>query len=260
MPPKIMLKKGKKKVIRRKKVGMGMVMPQPSLPKLPTGYNRDIPPLGGMGGSQNLLAALYSRPPPTQAPSMPIQTPDQFQIQRQLAETASVIQDVQAEQKEAKRRGRPTDEMIAETLGLTPAQVKAQRAANKTPTQPTTKVPLTTKVGDETIPLASIVNKMETDALSSNIRKMKKQATLGSPFIQDDNFTLSRVASAPPVIGTGDEFPGGAPMRQQGLNMAPAGKIRSAAASGAKSLVGITPIGDNEVLVPPPTDLQNQTF
>lgn len=254
MPPKMMIKKGKKKVIRRKKVGMGMVMPQPSLPKLPTGYNRDIPPLGGMGGSQNLLAALYSRPPPTQAPSMPIQTPDQFQIQRQLAETASVIQDVQAEQKEAKRRGRPTDEMIAETLGLTPAQVKAQRAANKTPTQPTRDVPLTTKVGDETIPLASIVNQMEQEALSGNIRKIKKkQATI-------ENFISSRVPSAPPVIGTGDEFPGGAPMRQQGLNMAPAGKIRSAAASGAKSLVGITPIGDNEVLVPPPTDLQNQTF
>jgi len=61
-----------------------------------TGLNRDIPPMGGGGGSPNLMQALALRPPITGQGGFTIQTPDQFKQ----------AQDISAIAEEVKKQGR----------------------------------------------------------------------------------------------------------------------------------------------------------
>lgn len=74
-----------------------------------TGLNRDIPPMGGAGGSQNLLAALAARPP-ISGQGYAIQTPDQFNIQQDIKsikqEQTGIAQEVAAQAEERKRKQR----------------------------------------------------------------------------------------------------------------------------------------------------------
>jgi hypothetical protein len=72
-----------------------------------TGLNRDIPPMGGAGGSQNLLAALAARPP-VSGQGYTIQTPDQFAIQQDIKsikqEQTGIAQEIGVQAAERKRR------------------------------------------------------------------------------------------------------------------------------------------------------------
>jgi len=219
MPPK-KSKGKKKKVVRRKKVTMAT-----PLAKLPTGYNRDIP-MGGPGGSSNLLANIASmRPPP---PATPIQTPDQFNILREQARQARVIDLVEEEQK-AVRRALNKDGTPDMRYGIN----------RNTPSMPLYEAPLGQNIKQEPMPNVPAAA-FETAAVPANIRLTKR----GEPDrryksqIQQPSFT------APPVIGTGALFPDGAPKYQQGLSMAPSGKLNGAPPDPSTSLVGLEPIGD----------------
>lgn len=220
MPPKEKKTKKTKKTVPRKRAPRKRTITQiTELPRLPTGANRDIP-LGGSGGSSNLLAALAARPLP---PAMPIQTPDQFSIQQEQKRQAKVIDIVVEEQAQA-RRGRPTDASIAERLGISVAQLRAERKA--TPSTPLGEVPLSDRLSMKTEPLSAPFPEQQfvIETPSSNIKKAgkgKKAVIRGEPlFVPPD--------TAPPVIGTGATFAGGAPVRQQGLDMTPDGRLRGA--------------------------------
>jgi hypothetical protein len=56
-----------------------------------TGMNRDIPPMGGAGGSPNLMAALAARPPISAQASYAIQTPDQFKQAQDISNIAEAV-------------------------------------------------------------------------------------------------------------------------------------------------------------------------
>lgn len=229
MPPKEKkTKKPKKTVPKKRRTRKPTITQISELPRLPTGANRDIP-MGGGGGSGNLLASIASfRPPP---PATPIQTPDQFQIMREQSRQAKVIDEVVEEQAQA-RRGRPTDAMMAERLGITVEQIRKDRQMNRAASNssmPLEQTPLSQMAGSRTEPLSAPIPEPSFDELltpSSNIKKAsrgrKKKAE-----VQED-ISYSAVDTTPPVIGTGATFPGGAPARQQGLNMAPDGRLRGA--------------------------------
>lgn len=235
MPPKV--KKGKKKVVRRKKVTMAPP-PPPPLPRLPTGYNRDIP-MGGAGGSSNLLANIASmRPPP---PATPIQTPDQFSIMREQARQARVIDLVQEEQDSVKR--------YLNKDGTPDMRLKVNREGSIMPTAP---APTIREVPIKQEPMNQMPSFLDqAPPYSTNIRLTK----LGVPDKRQTAFR-SPPATAPPVLG-GAEFEGGAPMFQQGLNLTPAGKIRGMPPDASTSLVGLDPIGDSDVPPFSPTGLRD---
>jgi len=218
MPPK--KSKGKNKVVRRKKVTMAT-----PLPRMPTGYNRDIP-MGGPGSSSNLLANIASmRPPP---PAMPIQTPDQFTILREQQRVARVIDLVEEEQK-AVRRALNKD-------GTPDMRYGANR---NVPSMPLYEAPLGQNIKQE--PMSQVPEAaFESAAMSANIRMTKKGVAdkRYKSQIQPPGFT------APPVVGTGPLFPDGAPQMQQGLSMALVGKLNGAPPDPSTSLVGLEPIGD----------------
>ena len=56
-----------------------------------TGMNRDIPPMGGAGGSPNLMAALAARPPISAQAGYTIQTPDQFKQAQDISNIAEAV-------------------------------------------------------------------------------------------------------------------------------------------------------------------------
>lgn len=70
-----------------------------------TGMNRDIP-MGGAGGSPNLLSNLLSSR--QQQPAQVIQTPDQFKLQQDIKgikeEQAGISEEIQQQKKERKER------------------------------------------------------------------------------------------------------------------------------------------------------------
>jgi len=227
MPPKEKkTKKPKKTVPRKRRTKKQTITQIQELPRLPTGANRDIP-MGGAGGSSNLLASLASfRQPP---PATPIQTPDQFQIMREQSRQAKVIDAVVEEQAQA-RRGRPTDAMMAERLGTTVEQIRKDRLLSRAASNssmPLEQIPLSQMAGSVNEPLSAPMPDQSFDEIltpSSDIKKAgrgrKKKAVVQGEtlFVPPD--------TAPPNIGTGETFPGGAPARQQGLNMNPDGRLR----------------------------------
>lgn len=225
MPPKEKkTKKPKKTVPRKRRTKKPTITQIQELPRLPTGFNRDIP-MGGAGGSSNLMAALASRPPP---PATPIQTPDQFQILREQSRQAKVI-DLVVEEQEANRRGRPTDAVLAQRLGTTVEQLRADRTLRRAAgysTMPVEQTRLSDMAGSITEPLSQPMPEQSYDPLtpSPNVKKAsrgRKMVVRGEPlFVPPD--------TAPPNIGTGATFAGGAPVRQQGLDMTPDGRLRGA--------------------------------
>lgn len=225
MPPKEKkTKKPKKTVPRKRRTKRQTITQIQEMPRIPTGMNRDIP-MGGAGGSSNLLAALASRPPP---PAMPIQTPDQFQILREQSRQAKVI-DLVVEEQEANRRGRPTDAILAQRLGTTVEQIRADRLLRRAAgfsTMPLEQTRLSDIAGTVSEPMSQSMPEQSFDEVptpSPNIKKAgkgkKKTVIQGETmFVPPD--------TAPPNIGAGATLPGGAPARQQGLNMAPVGRLR----------------------------------
>ena len=224
MPPKE--KKPKKKPAPKKKRAprKKTITRIAELPRLPTGLNRDIPPLGGPGGSTNLLAGLASmRPPP---PAMPIQTPDQFQIMREQSRQAMLINAVSEEQEKTKKRGGLTVAEVAEELRKRPELYEWRPPAVFSEGE--------RRFGD------SLDIKIEPP--SPNLKK----ATFGVRVKMEDDLEVEEPPrTSPPVIGYGPSFEGGAPVRQQGLNMASAGRLR-----GAKySSLSLDPSGEGDVAV-----------
>jgi len=225
MPPKEKkTKKPKKTVPKKRRTKKPTITQIQELPRLPTGFNRDIP-MGGAGGSSNLLAALASRPPP---PATPIQTPDQFQILREQSRQAKVI-DLVIEEQEASRRGRPTDAVLAQRLGTTVEQLRADRLLRRAAgfsTMPLEQTRLSDMAGSITEPLSQPMPQESYDPLtpSPNIKK----ASRGRKAKITGDLLLVPPDTAPPNIGTGATFAGGAPVRQQGLDMTPDGRLRGA--------------------------------
>lgn len=76
-----------------------------------TGLNRDIP-MGGGGGSPNLLAALAARPPIT-GQAQVIQTPDQF---KQAQDISNIASELAAQKKQRLKIGELTDTPEMEDL------------------------------------------------------------------------------------------------------------------------------------------------
>lgn len=259
MPPK----KDKKKTKAKKPKKIRLSVQEPS-PRFATGFNRAIP--GGIIGNKPgdytpasfALGGYASRQPP---PATPIQTPDQFAIQRSLASQAQVIESIVEEQQEIKRRGRRKDKDKADELGVSVEEYRAMRASERMPPEkPLTETPLKdqfAKVETEVSMPDALQVTMGGGALEtphSNIRLTKK----GTPDKRyKAGVIMSPPTSAPPEIG-GALFPGGIPAKQQGLKMSPPARIRTPAPDASTSLVGLEGVGDNEVVVQPTAGLQDQ--
>jgi predicted component of type VI protein secretion system len=93
--------KKKKKKPRPRRLGT-----RPFVPVFKTGMNRDIP-MGGAGGSQNLLANLQASRQ-AQPSAQVIQTPDQFKLAQDIkairTEQADIAEEVAIQKKERKER------------------------------------------------------------------------------------------------------------------------------------------------------------
>jgi hypothetical protein len=254
MPPK-KDKKKKAKPKPRKKVIRMVPPPQQALPKLPTGFNRDIPFGAGGGGSGNLIAAIASRPQP---PSQPLQTPDQFNAIQDSRRAADLLKEVVGEQvrvKEEKqaKRGRPFDKDKAAQQGITEAELKAARSAAKgkaVSSMPTGAAKSITEMagGEQPPPLTGTIDMGGSAAPSGMIidlgipkrgRPTKKGVETMPP-------------STPPPFLKGDSMLQTAPLTeggrkpQQGLFMGTEGKLLSAPADFSSSLVGADPISASE--------------
>lgn len=96
--------KRKKKKPRPRRLGGGSTGRQ-MLPVFKTGMNRDIP-MGGAGGSQNLIANLLASR--QSQPAQVIQTPDQFKLAQDIkairTEQADIAEEVAIQRKERKER------------------------------------------------------------------------------------------------------------------------------------------------------------
>lgn len=256
MPPK----KDKKKTKAKKAKKMRLSVMEPS-PKFTTGFNRQIPGgvigTGGGGGyvpSSFSVGGYASRQPP---PASPIQTPDQFAIQRNLASQATAIESIVEEQK-AVRRGRRPDKEKADEMGVSVDDYRAMRASERMPTEmPMTQTPIRQQVQkpsgsvsmDEVIDLTG----GGASEVIPNITKVKIRRVKSEP-----GKMLTPPANPPPTIAV-ELFPGGGPERQQGLAMSVPGRIRTPAPDASQSLVGLQGIGEADVEFTPPTSgLQDQ--
>jgi hypothetical protein len=121
-------KKKKKKPRPRRLTGKpsGRLM----TPVFKTGMNRDIP-MGGAGGSQNLLANLQASRQ-AQPSAQVIQTPDQFKLAQDIkairTEQADIAEEVAIQKKERKERsdkGTTGIRKVYEKKGLTKEQAEA---------------------------------------------------------------------------------------------------------------------------------------
>jgi len=105
MPP---LKDKKKKKRARPRRLTGKPPAKQMMPVFKTGMNRDIP-MGGAGGSQNLIANLLaSRQAQPPASAQVIQTPDQFKLAQDIksikTEQADIAEEVAIQKKERQKR------------------------------------------------------------------------------------------------------------------------------------------------------------
>lgn len=102
------LKDKKKKKRRPRKLTGRPPAGKQIIPVFKTGMNRDIP-MGGAGGSQNLIANLLaSRQAQPPASAQVIQTPDQFKLAQDIksirTEQADIAEEVAIQKKERKER------------------------------------------------------------------------------------------------------------------------------------------------------------
>lgn len=221
MPPKEKKPKTKKPAAprRRRKRTITQIT---QLPRLPTGLNRDIP-MGGSGGSSNLLASIAANRP-YMPPATPIQTPDAFRVAQEQTRQAQVLEKV-VEEQAIQKRGRRTDAEIAEQLGVSIEEYKADRAmrTRKSPATPLVQMPLSQMAGAETEPLEESTSQESFQSPPASIKKAargKKKPVLGYEE------SVSPEPTAPPVIGMGATYAGGGPVRQQGLNISAAGRLK----------------------------------
>jgi IMP dehydrogenase/GMP reductase len=118
--------KRKKKKPRPRRLGAS----KPFVPAFKTGMNRDIP-MGGAGGSQNLIANLLASRQ-AQPSAQVIQTPDQFKLAQDIkairTEQADIAEEVAIQKKERKDRsdkGTTGIRKVYEKKGLTKEQAEA---------------------------------------------------------------------------------------------------------------------------------------
>jgi hypothetical protein len=252
MPPKKDKKKMKLKQSKPMKKKMRLSVQEP-LAQFATGFNRPIPGgligTGGAGGTAPASFALggyASRQPP---PATPIQTPDQFQIQRQIASQAQAIESIVEEQK-AVRRGRRPDSDIAEAEGITIEEVRARRAQQRMPTQmPMESTPMKQQMAS---PQPSVTMAEAMAVAGGDMKEPPKSIGKVRKMVMKINKSAGVAppeATAPPVIGTGATFPGGGAVREQGLNMATPGRLRGLPPDASQSLVGIQGIGESDVFM-----------
>jgi hypothetical protein len=234
MPPK----KDKKKKPKAKRIRMAAAPPQ-----FGTGFNRQIPGgiigTGGGGGMNapgltpaSFLGASLAKQVTQTAP---IQTPDQFTIIQEQKKQGKVLEDIVEEQNAAKR-GRKTDAMKAEALGLTIEELRLERKQKKAPATPITSMTMTERVKEETTPRMAAPTEPPPSIPNASINK------IGKP--KRDTTAMREVAfGSPPVMGSA-EYPGGISMNQQGMFMGMASSIRGSPPDGSTSLTGLNPIGD----------------
>jgi hypothetical protein len=242
MPPK---KDKKTKAKKAKKMRLSIMEPSP---KFATGFNRLIPGgvIGTSGGGGYVPASFAvggyaSRPAPA---STPLVAGDQIQLQRNLTNQAigieSIIQEQKALRKERSDKGKK----------------RGPQPGPEQPTQPQTPMNVKLEEPSQSVSMADALEAMmgggASDAVSTNIRLTKK----GTP---DKRYKMTPPSGAPPVIGTGEQFEGGDPERQQGLAFSVPGRLRTPAPDASQSLVGLDGIGEAGKVIPPPTTgLQNQ--
>lgn len=223
MPPKEKKTKKPKKPVTTKRRKRRTITQITQLPQF-TGANRDIP-MGGSGGSSNLLASIAANRPPSLPPMMPIQTPDAFKVAQEQARQAQVLEQVVIEQ-EIKKQKKRTDAEIAEHLGISVEQYKADRR-NRKIAQATAVVQssLLQKAGTITEPLPEQkITEHEVATPSSSVKKAARGQKAKQPV--DEEISILPEPTVAPVIGLGNTYPGGAPVKQQGLNMAASGRLK----------------------------------
>jgi hypothetical protein len=131
--------KKKKKKPRPRRLGS-----KPFVPVFKTGMNRDIP-LGGAGGSQNLIANLLASRQ-AQPSAQVIQTPDQFKLAQDIrdikTEQAAQAEEQQAEKRRNANYGLTREEnrlrldlLAAEKEAATRKKQEQMRAANEAKSQ-----------------------------------------------------------------------------------------------------------------------------
>lgn len=126
------LKDKKKKKRRPRKLTGRPPAGKQIIPVFKTGMNRDIP-MGGAGGSQNLIANLLaSRQAQPPASAQVIQTPDQFKLAQDIrsikTEQADIAEEVAIQKKERQKRSDAGTTGIRapyKKRGLTEEQAKA---------------------------------------------------------------------------------------------------------------------------------------
>lgn len=130
-----------------------------------TGLNRDIPPMGGAGGSPNLLQALATRPAITGQGGFSIQTPDQF---KQAQDISTIAEEVK---KQRISIGEPT-KLTGKVLDLT--DVEEQKKAFTKPE------PVKMQRPNKEPPLRKQVEKMQEiktkrDIVSNDLRSQLRE-------------------------------------------------------------------------------------
>lgn len=226
MPPKEKKTKKPKKPTTTRRRKRRTITQITQLPQF-TGLNRDIP-MGGSGGSSNLLASIVANRPPSMPPTTPIQTPDAFRVAQEQNRQAQVLQQV-VEEVEKEKRGRRTDAEIAEQLGMSVEQYRMERRARKmASTMPLVQTPLSQIAGRETETLVEVRSRSRERVAFATPSSSIKKATRGRKATQPDDaeIMIEPQPTVAPVIGTGTTYPGGVPVNQQGLNMAAAGRLR----------------------------------
>jgi hypothetical protein len=245
MPPK---KKDKKKERKPRKKKVIKLMTQPSLPKLPTGFNRDLPFGAGGGGSGNLISAIASRPP-----TQPFQTPDQLGVIQDTRKAADLLKEVVIEQarvrkersdKGIKRGPRGTKVVIGQQV--------AKGGGGKMPTEPPPAL-AAVAAGGATVSQPPVEETVQPE-VSASIRKVGRPKKSQSQQTQEYIMTPP---PTPPPNYLGDDSMlrprpttegGAAP--QQGIYMGNGFKLTSrSGADFSHSLVGASPIGDYDGFV-----------
>lgn len=240
MPPKKDKKKPKAKPKakpRKKVIRMVPPPPQQALPRLPTGFNRDLPFGAGGGGSGNLISAIASRPQP---PSQPLQTPDQFNAIREAQKVTEVVQAIAEEQKKVRKE-------------------RSDKGMKRGASQMPTGVP------------TSMKDMASGQALNAEFEAYQSPAPSGTMYMAEMPAPSGMITSVgkrgpgrprkvvetmppstPPPNYRGDSLLETVPLTQggakpqQGLFMGTEGKLLSAPADFSHSLLGALPIGASE--------------
>jgi hypothetical protein len=191
-----------------------------------TGLNRDIPPMGGGGGSPNLLQALATRPAITGQGGFSIQTPDQF---KQAQDISTIAEEVKKQRisigEPTKLSGKIIDLTDVEAQKKSPIKMEPNMPSPSTPS-PMTKVPFGKSMSqyEEMLVKQARLEKAEDEARRTMRSRMQPAQSAGG---------ASREAFVPYVYGTPRQWLGGGHVAGLAPASAPSSIVGDADAMGA---------------------------